>query len=70
MLKGYTNDYKVGFVDNSGTYFVRVYEDYSNLRDLLKAIREDSHVNVWETESMSLAEVVSMERIPKISEIS
>lgn len=66
MLKGYTDDYKVGFVDSSGTYFVKVYKGYY---DMSAVVNKALQYSVFGEHDNDI-EIVSMERIPKVSEIS
>lgn len=70
MLKGYTNDNKVGFVDTSGTYFVKVYENCSFICAEEMAHRYCYKISLDDFLGKPIAEIVSMERIPKVSEIS
>ena len=70
MLSKYTNDIKVGFVDTSGTYFVKVYENCNFLYAEDMSHRYCYRNSLDQFLGEPIAEVVSMERIPKVSEIS
>lgn len=66
MLKGYTDDYKVGFVDASGTYFVKIYKGYFGMSAVANKAMQYSVFGDHDND----IEIVSIKRIPKVSEIS